>query len=172
MKKVACPIGTVVMLTYPQPVYAIVIDRGLWLKNANEENEWEVTTFLEGEEKYDKGVMMPLFFLGDIIGNKLITIDEGLVEKAYVQKYGHSNIGKHTHIIGSVSLLLDIIWHIQQATRYSIKYIESALYYIRLLEMYLNGGYDLNSPELPAGHKVLIGLFEKALPGLAGKGSS
>lgn len=62
MNKQKCPVGTIVKLSSPQPVYGIVIDREIWLENATKENLNEVYYFLEGEKERGKGSMTPIFF--------------------------------------------------------------------------------------------------------------
>jgi hypothetical protein len=171
MNKQICPTGTVVMLNSSQPVYGVLINRSLWLEKATRENPREVDAFLQGEEERGEGKMLPLLFLGCIINDKLIKVGGEFIERDYLQKYGYSNIENARIITGGVSQLLDIIYQIQQFTRGSIKYIEGAFYEIKILEMYMNGDYDINSFEFTSKHRVLIRLFEQALPGLAGKKS-
>lgn len=89
----------------------------------------------------------------------------------YIQKCGHSNIENTRIITGGISMLFEIICHIQDFTKGSIKYIGSAFHEIKMLGVYLKGGYNLNNHTLTPDNKMLIRFFEKALPGLAGKKS-
>lgn len=166
----AYPVGTVVLVNSFRPIYGIVIDREFWLQETAKEDLNDVEYFLDGEKKIGQNMMIPVFFFGNIIDDKLVEVDGENVEKKYVKKHGYSNVGGDIHIIGGgVSQLLNIMWHIRQFTKGSVEYIEGALHDIKALDIYFDGGYDIKSDKLSPAYRSMITLYERALPGLAGK---
>lgn len=170
-ERLAYSVGTVVWTNSSLPIYGVVINRDFWLQEAAKKDPRYADYFLKTEGKIGQGMVVPVFFLGDVISSRLLEDNEENIKERYLQKYSYTNTEGNGHIIGGgVAQLLNIIKHIQMFTRGSVKYIESAFHDATVLSIYFNGGYDL-SPEgtMPAYSRGLIKLYEKALPGLAGK---